>query len=52
MSAYNGNFDETKYMSFLIKDDEFLEKCNEIWEKFRNSITKEFESELACNVNI
>ena len=33
MSAYTGDFDETKYMSFLIKDDELLEKYNEICEK-------------------
>ena len=33
MSAYNKDFDETKYISFLIKDDELLEKYNEIWEK-------------------
>ena len=26
MSAYRKEFDETKYMSFLIKDDELLEK--------------------------
>ena len=26
------DFNETKYMSFLIKDDELLEKCNETWE--------------------
>ena len=32
-------------MSFLIKDD----KNNEIWEKFYNSIKKEFESEPAYN---
>ena len=31
-------------ISFLIKDDELLEKYNEIWEDFRNSIQKEFES--------
>ena len=30
MSAYRRNFDETKYMSFLIKDIELLEKYNEI----------------------
>ena len=30
MSAYRKDFDETKYMSFLIKDDELLEKYNEI----------------------
>ena len=31
-------------ISFLIKDDELLEKYNEICEDFRNSIQKEFES--------
>ena len=31
-------------ISFLIKDDELLEKYNEIWEDFRYSIQKEFES--------
>ena len=30
MSAYRGDIDETKYMYFLIKDDEFLEKYNKI----------------------
>ena len=30
MSAYRKNFDKTKYMSFLIKDDKSLEKYNEI----------------------
>ena len=34
-SAYRKDFDETKYISFLIKDDELLEKYNEIWEKIR-----------------
>ena len=33
MSAYRRHFDETTYMSFLIKNDEFLGKYNEIWEK-------------------
>ena len=28
-------------MSFFIKDDELLEKHNEIWEKVKNSIKKE-----------
>ena len=45
MSAYRRDFDKTKYMSALIKDDEILEKCNEIWEKVKNSIKKEFDSE-------
>ena len=45
MSAYRRDFDKTKYVSVLIKDDEILEKCNEIWEKVKNSIKKEFDSE-------
>ena len=32
-------------MSFLIKDDEILEKYNEIWKNVRNSIKKEFDGE-------
>ena len=31
-------------MSFLIIDDELVEKYNEIWEKVKNSIRKEFDS--------
>ena len=30
MGAYRKDFDETKHMSFLIKDDELLEKYNKI----------------------
>ena len=33
MSAYRRDFDETKYISFLMKDDELLKKYNEIREK-------------------
>ena len=33
MSVYSKDFDETIYMPFLIKDDELLEKYNEVWEK-------------------
>ena len=37
-------------MSFLIKDDEvLLEMCNEILERNRNSIKKEFDSEHVYN---
>ena len=40
------SFDESKYMSFLIKDDKFLEKCN-ISDKVSNSINKKgFDGEL------
>ena len=49
MNAYRRDFDETKYMSSLIKYDELLEKYNEIWEKIKNSIKKEFDSKLVYN---
>ena len=45
MSAYRKDLDETKYMSFLTKDDELLEKYNEIWEKVSKSIKNEFDSD-------
>ena len=31
--AYKREFDEIKYISLLIKDDELLERYNEIWGK-------------------
>ena len=40
MNAYRRDFDETKHISLLIKDDELLEKHNEIWEKVKNSFKK------------
>ena len=49
MSAYRRDFDKTKYNSFLINDDELLKKYNEIWEKVKNSIKKEFGSEPVYN---
>ena len=46
MRVYRKNFDETKYITFLMKDDELLEKYNKIWEKVENNIKKEeFDSE-------
>ena len=47
MSAHRRDFDETKYMSFLIKCDELLEKYNEACEKISKSIKKEFDSKPA-----
>ena len=44
MSAYRSDFDEIKYASFLIKNDELLEKHNEIWDKVSNTIKKGFDS--------
>ena len=49
MNAYRRDFDETKYMSFLIKDNELSENYNEIWEKVKYSIKKEFDSNPGCN---
>ena len=49
MSIYRGDFDETKYISVLIKDDKWLKKYNEIWEKVKNSIKKEFTSKPVYN---
>ena len=50
MDAYKRYFDETKYIYFLkIKDHKLLEKYNEIWEKVKNSLKKEFDSEPVYN---
>ena len=49
MSAYRKDFDETKYLSFLIKDDNLLEKYSEIWEQVKNSPKKDFDSEPVYN---
>ena len=40
IDAYRKDFNETKYMSFLIRDDKLLEKYNEIWERVKNIIQK------------
>ena len=45
MSAYRRDLDETKYLFFLIKNNELLEKYNKFWEIVKNSIKKEFYSE-------
>ena len=42
ISAYRKDFDGTKYISFLIRDDESLEKYNGILEKVKYSFQKEF----------
>ena len=38
MTAHRKDFDETKFILFLIKDHELLEKSNEIWEKLKDSL--------------
>ena len=52
MTAYRKDFDETKYLSFLIKGDELLEKYNEISEKRKDNLKKKFESESVYYENI
>ena len=49
MTEYRKDFDETKYIYFLIKDDELLEQYNEIWEKINNSPKKELGSNKIYN---
>ena len=31
-------------MSFIIKDDEMLDKCNEIWDKIKETLSIKFHS--------
>ena len=40
---------QTKWMYFLIKDDDLLKKYNTIWDKVNADIKKEFDSELVYN---
>ena len=48
MSAYRKDFDETKYESFLIKDNKLLEKYNEIWKKKTGKVS---QKNLIMNLN-
>ena len=49
MNAYRRDFDKTKFMSFLMKDEKLLEKYNEIWRKVSNIIKKQFDSKPVYN---
>ena len=42
MYIYRSDFDETKCMYFLIKEEKYYDKYNEIWENGSNIIKKEF----------
>ena len=42
VKSYDG---QTKWMYFLIEDDDLLEKYNTIWDKASADIKKEFDSE-------
>ena len=49
MTAYRKDFDEAKFVSFLLKDDKLFGKCNEIWDKVSSAIENEFDSNLVYN---
>ena len=42
VKIYDG---QTKWIYFLIEDDDLLEKYNTVWDKFRADMKKEFDSE-------
>ena len=49
MSIYRRDLDETTYRSFLIKDNELIDKYNEIWDQVSNTTKKRFDSESVYN---
>ena len=51
-SAHVKSYDrQTKWMYFLIKDGDLLEKYNTIWDNVSADIKKEFDSEIVYNKN-
>ena len=48
IKRYDG---KTKWMYFLIEDDDLVEKYNVIWDKVSTNIKKEFDSEPVYNKN-
>ena len=51
-TAYVKSYDgEIKWMYFLIKDDNLLEKYNTIWGKVSGDVKKEFNSQPVYNKN-
>ena len=48
VKSYEG---QTKWMYFLVEDDDVLEKYNIIWNKVSADIRKEFDSKLVYNEN-
>ena len=49
MTAYRKDFDEIKFLSLLIIDHELLQKYNDIWEKIKDSLKREFDSKPVYN---
>ena len=52
MTAYRRYFDESKYMYFLMKDDELIEKYIEIWENLETVSKKNLIMNLYAMTNI
>ena len=49
-SAYVKSYDGgTKWMYFLIEDEELLKKHNDIWNRVSNNVKKEFDTETIYN---
>ena len=46
VKTYDG---QTKWLYFLLEDDDLLEKYNTIWDKVSADIKNEFDSELVYN---
>ena len=50
MNAYVKYFDKnSKYINFLVDDQEIIEKYIEIWEKVKNLLEENFDSEPVYN---
>ena len=48
MSGYTKHFENgRKNMLFVIKDDDVLDKCNEIWDKIKETVNIKFQQH-AC----
>ena len=52
MRAYRKDFDETKYISFVIKDDKLSKAYNKIWKKFKILLIKNLIVTLNKTKNI
>ena len=52
MNVFRRDFEETPYMSFLIKDNKLLEKYNEIWDQVSDIVKKDLVVSLYIMKNI